>query len=333
MPPTGKSTAVSGASGEHSTPVLIVVGLVIALIAALVGIDLLVLSRNNPQHAFSPHYYMALGDSLSFGYQPDLDFTSGFVDDIYHDLHPANVSGLVNYACAGETTDTMIDGGCAGGIAHHGSYTGSQLQAAIDFLKEDRNQGRVSPITLEIGSNDVFTNVNQSSCTVGPNLDADLARMDSNLTKVILPRLLAALGAGQNAANGDLHMLNYYNPFVKECPNSVPFVHMLNNHLQADAALFRIPVVDVYTAFGGDAGMASHICSYTWICDPRFHDVHPTTQGYQIIARAVEATLGLPGGAPLPGVLPGGAPLPGMLPAPAGAISPPLAVSRRRSTF
>src|SRR5215469_1460156 len=141
MPPSGKSTATPGASGGRSTPVLVVIGLVIVLIAALVGIDVLVLSRNNPQHALSPHYYMALGDSLSFGFQPDLDFTSGFVDDIFHDLRPANVTGVVNYACAGETTDTMIDGGCAGGIAHHGSYTGPQLQAAINFLKETRHQG------------------------------------------------------------------------------------------------------------------------------------------------------------------------------------------------
>ncbi len=255
------------------------------------------------------------------------------MDDIFHDLRPASITGVVNYACAGETTDTMIDGGCVGGIAHHGSYTGSQLQAAINFLKEKRNQGRVSPITLEIGSNDVFPDWNQSTCTAGPNADADLARMDSNLTQVILPRLLTALGAGRNAGNGDLHMLNYYNPFAQECPGSVPFVHMLNDHLQADAAQFRISVVDVYTAFGGDAGMASHICAYTWICDPRFHDVHPTNQGYQVIAKAVEATLGLPGGAPLPGMLPGPVPVPGLLPAPAGVISAPRAESSRRSTF
>ena len=196
MPPSGRRTAISSASGGRRTPVLIVVGLVIVLIAALVGIDLLVLSRNNPERALSPHYYMALGNSLSFGYQPDFDFTSGFVDDIFHDLRPASVTGVVNYACAGETTDTMIDGGCVGGIAHHGSYTGSQLQAAINFLKETRNQGRVSPITLEIGSNDVFPDWNQSTCTAGPNVDADLARMDSNLTQVILPRLLDCPGSG-----------------------------------------------------------------------------------------------------------------------------------------
>jgi hypothetical protein len=72
-----------------------------------------------------------------------------------------------------------------------------------------------------------------------------------------------------------------------------------------------VPIVDVYTAFGGDAGMASHVCGsqpWTWICDPTVSppDPHPTTAGYQQIAKAVEVSLGLPGTNPLPGV-----PLPG----------------------
>jgi lysophospholipase L1-like esterase len=304
MTTAGARTAPSTRSGARRTPALTLVLLILLLTAALVGIDLLVLGRNNPVHAFAPHYYMALGDSLSFGYQPNLDFTGGFADDIFNDLRQANVTGVVNYACIGETTSTMIHGGCPGRIAHHGSYTGPQLQAAVDFLKDDRNHGRVSPITLEIGSNDVIGDWNQTTCSASSTVAADLARMDSNLTQVILPELLGALGASTNATNGDLHMLNYYNPYAKECPGSAPFVHMLNSHLQADAARFRVSVVDVYSAFGGDAGMASHVCDYTWICDSSFHDIHPTTQGYQVIAKAVELTLGLPGTAPLPGALP-----------------------------
>ncbi|MGO8951528.1 MAG: SGNH/GDSL hydrolase family protein [Ktedonobacterales bacterium] len=321
MSPSGASRALSGESGTRAPRVVTLVVLAILLIAALVGIDLLVLNRNNPVQALTPHYYMALGDSLSFGYQPNLDFSSGFADDIYNYLRPANVTSLENYACAGEKTDTMIHGGCPGSILHKGSYTGPQLQAAIDFLKAERNFGRVSPITLEIGSNDVIPDWNESTCSPNSNADADLAQMDANLTQVILPQLLDALGAGHKANNGDLHMLNYYNPYAKECPGSAPFIHMLNDHLAADAAKFRIPVVDVYAAFGGDSGMASHICDYTWICS-QFHDVHPTNLGYQIIAKAVENTLALPGGAPLPGVVP---------PAPAGAILAPVAAFWRRS--
>jgi len=287
-----------------STRLLTRVGLWALLLLALVAVDVAVLNARNPAQALSPHYYMALGDSLSFGYQPNLDFSAGFADDIFNDLHFVDVTGIVNYACAGETTTTMIQGGCVGRFAHHGSYTGPQLRAAVDFLKSANNYGRVSPITLEIGSNDVLPAWDPTTCsiTAGVNVDDLLATMDTNLTQTILPQLLDALDARTNANNGDLHLLNYYNPYAKVCPGSAPFVHELNDHLAADAAKFRIPVVDVYAAFGGDNAMASHICDYTWMCSS-FHDVHPTNKGYAVIAQAVETALALPGGNPVPGIL------------------------------
>jgi lysophospholipase L1-like esterase len=288
-------------SGSRVTRALTFVGLSVLLVLALVAVDVAVLGVKGPLEALSPHYYMALGDSLSFGYQPNLDFSSGFVDDIYTNLHSVGVTDLVNDACAGETTYTMINGGCVARFAHKGAYTGAQLQAAITFLKDSRHQGRVSPVTLEIGVNDVFADWNATTCSVSPNASVDLATMDFNLTNTILPELLKALATPTGATSGDLHLLNYYNPFAKECGNSAQFVHLLNDHLQKDAAQFRIPVVDVYTAFGGDAGTADNICDYTWMCDARFHDIHPTNKGYSIIADAVERALGLPGTNPLTG--------------------------------
>ena len=293
----------SGSSGSQLIRMLTLVGLSALLVAALVVVDLLELSAHNPVEALSPHYYMALGNSLSFGYQPNFDFSSGFADVIVNDMRKANLTGptqqpvteLVNYACAGETTASMIDGTCAARFAHHGSYTGPQLQAAISFLKDQRHRGRVSPITLEVGVNDVENDFNPATCTANASADADLAAMDANLTGVILPGLVDALGTPVGKSAGDLHLLNYYNPYAQVCPNSPTFLHLLNDHLAADGAKFRIPVVDVYSAFGGDSATASHICDYTWYCDPRFHDIHPTNLGYQVIAHAVETALGLPG--------------------------------------
>lgn len=286
-------------TSARTTRVVTWIGLSLLLTLALVVIDVAVIGANYPLQALSPHYYMALGDSLSFGYQPNLDFSAGFADDIFNDLHKAGVTEVINDACAGETTQTMIYGGCVARFAHHGSYTGPQLQAAIDFLTSARNAGRVSPVTLEVGVNDVFQDWDQSACSTGPNTGADLAAMDANLTDTILPRLTKALTTPRGAPSGDLHLLNYYNPFAQVCANSAQFVHLLNDHLQADAAKFRIPVVDIYTAFGGDNATAKNICTYTWMCDARFHDIHPTDAGYRIIANAVEATLGLPGSNPL----------------------------------
>ncbi|MDE3229874.1 MAG: SGNH/GDSL hydrolase family protein, partial [Chloroflexota bacterium] len=278
------------------------VGLSLLLVALLAAVDVAVLRVKNPLKALGPHYYMALGDSLSFGYQPNLDFSAGFVDDIYtNTLRPAGATGLVNDACAGETTETMINGGCVARFAHHGSYTGAQLDAALSFLNDPRHKGRVSPVTLEIGVNDVIKDWNPATCSVGQFTENDLATMDTNLTTVILPKLVKALATPTGAPAGDLHLLNYYNPYAKECPNSVQFVHELNDHLAADAAQFRIPVVDVYNAFGGDTGTVANLCDLTWMCNAQFHDIHPSNKGYAVIAQAVEKTLGLPGTNPVTG--------------------------------
>lgn len=284
----------TGTSGSRMTRALTFIGLSLLLVLSLVGVDIFILSGYNPLKAVSPHYYMALGNSLSFGYQPNLDFSSGYADDIFNDLRGTGVTAVINYACAGETTGTMIEGGCAARFAHKGAYTGPQLKAAISFLTNPRNQGRVSPITLEIGANDVFADWNQSACSPGPNANVDLATMDFNLTNTILPELEKALTTPRGAPAGDLHILNYYNPFAKDCSNSGQFVRILNSHIAADAAKFRIPVVDIYSAFGGDSGTAGNLCAYTWMCSS-FHDIHPTNKGYTVIAKAVEASLGLPG--------------------------------------
>src|SRR5258708_22804810 len=75
-------------------------------------------------------YYLALGDSLSRGVQPDpagasLATRQGYADQLYAALrrgHPG--LRLVKLGCPGETTDTMIDGGLC-------SYPGrSQLAPA-----------------------------------------------------------------------------------------------------------------------------------------------------------------------------------------------------------
>lgn len=269
----------------------------LVLIVVLAGMDLLLLNIKNPAQRLGHHYYLALGDSISFGYQPNLDFDSGFVDQVFAQLQKVGITDLVNYACAGDSSTTMIEGNCPGHLIKHNAYTGPQLAAALDFI--GRHRGQVSPITLDIGSNDVLPDFNSASCTVSDHAAADLATLDANLTTTVFPQLLGKLTAIAGPVVTNLYLLNYYNPFVKQCPNSASFAHTLNNHLAADAAQFKIPVIDVYEAFGGDDHQADHICDYTWVCDARFnHDFHPTTLGYSVIAATVERTLGYPGVGP-----------------------------------
>src|SRR5260221_4065191 len=91
-------------------------------------------------------YYLALGDSLSRGVQPDsagasLATRQGYADQLYAALrrgHPG--LRLVKLGCSGETTETMNDGGIC-------SYPGgAQLAAAVSLLLG--HPGRVSLSTI-----------------------------------------------------------------------------------------------------------------------------------------------------------------------------------------
>src|ERR1700739_2141362 len=87
-------------------------------------------------------YYLALGDSLAVGAQPivppdtTLAPTSvGYANDIFSKLSQENSNlQLKELGCIGETTTSMIQGGTC---SSYGA-DGSQLKAAIDFLKHNR---------------------------------------------------------------------------------------------------------------------------------------------------------------------------------------------------
>jgi lysophospholipase L1-like esterase len=266
----------------------------VVLVLLLGGMDVLMFAVKNPFQPQQRHYYLALGDSLAFGYQPNLDFADGYANQLYAALQKSGVTNLVNYACGGETTTTFIQGNCVYRYAKHDEYIGSQLDAAVAFIA--RHPGAVSPVTLDIGSNDVIPDFDPTTCTASASASADLATMDANLRQTILPRLQSALSAAGGPATSSLLLVNYYNPFAKACPNSTGFADTLNSHLAADAAASKVPLVDVYSAFGGDDHMTDHICAYTWVCDARYNnDFHPTTAGYNIIAQTIERALGYPG--------------------------------------
>ncbi|MGH3179370.1 MAG: SGNH/GDSL hydrolase family protein, partial [Streptosporangiaceae bacterium] len=97
-------------------------------------------------------YYLALGDSLAQGVQPNASGVSvmtrdGYPDQVYAALRASRPGlKLVKLGCPGETTTSMISGGICRYLG------GSQLAAAVAFLQAHR--GRVPLVTLDIGAND-----------------------------------------------------------------------------------------------------------------------------------------------------------------------------------
>lgn len=234
-------------------------------------------------------YYLALGNSLAFGYQPNLDFDHGYVDDFSVNLQTHGSQQTANLACPEETTASFINGGCPYAVLRKFPYEGNQLSAAVLYLTE--HQGQVSPVTLDIGANDMLPDLSNATCTINAEkFKADLATLDANLAQVILPRLHAALTVN-GVMTGDLLVENYYDPYQNQCPNTVPFMQEMNDHIAADVQNFGT-LIDVFSAFGGAATPNQNLCVYTWICSSSFHDVHSTRRGYEVIVGAFEQSVG-----------------------------------------
>src|SRR5579859_4288642 len=119
-----------------------------------------------PVFARPAHYYLALGDSVAYGIQPDKvnaglppsKFNTGYVDVFAARMRALTPNlRVVNYGCPGESTSTFIAGRCpwlaSGTHRLHDAFGGSQIGAALAFLH--RHRGQVSPITLSLGGNDL----------------------------------------------------------------------------------------------------------------------------------------------------------------------------------
>jgi len=253
--------------------------------------DATVAARATMPTKFNPpqKYYLALGDSLAFGFQfaifnqyfpsvpPDL-FVHGYVDDLSQLLHPIRPDiETINYGCPVETTDSFIGGGClytAQGHQLHASYSVSQLEAAIAFLRS--HQGQVSPITFNLGSNDL--NVLPGLC------GGDVSCYELHLAQIAenLDEILGALRAV--APNSEILTFTNYNVAFLVNPNSSQLTEAFNKVVEDTAAAHGVRVADVYAAFNGKKlPQPATICDLTLVCTA-LQDGHPSDAGYQVIA-------------------------------------------------
>jgi lysophospholipase L1-like esterase len=262
-------------------------------------------SSRSARHSAPPvSYYLALGDSLSQGVQPDSSGASvktqdGYANQLYSALrtHQPGLR-LVKLGCRGETTATMI----SGGVCRYPG--GSQLAAAVRFLGAHR--GHVSLITIDIGANDPFPCFTRPSITNVASCTAKaIPAATGNLTKILRSLL-------QAAGNTRIIAMTYYLPALAEWRNGlmgrlVAHVSELatvgyNGLLTRTYQTFGVRVANVFAAFNGaDFGNqvtvpgygtlprnVAAICTWTWECagPPRGPNEHPNQAGYAVIARA-----------------------------------------------
>lgn len=276
--------------------------------------------------------YLALGDSLAYGYhaaqfKSELEskgfvepatFDQGYVDDFGATLkltHPGLQT--VNDGCPGETTETFISGSgiagfCAGGptgtpfpyaFLHH-SYAphSSQLADALAILNENPT---VSPITLDIGANDVLQFLASkcgfpSTFTCSPaEVEAEFAHIGANVLS-ILSQLHAA------APSAQIVLIGLYNPYptVLPAPGGDKTTAALNGILAQIAGdvpntsfANPEPAFNPSILIGGPETIdLPTICTFTAMCpggtfnptSPNA-DIHPTTLGYGVMATTLAA--------------------------------------------
>ena len=197
---------------------------------------------NPPAKAPPATYYLALGDSLSQGVQPNAAGVSvmtgdGYPDQVYAALHPSRPGlKLVKLGCPGETTASMINGGIC---RYRG---GSQLAAAVAFLQAHR--GRVLLVTLDIGAND------PEHCGGQPGLGQlakcavkDIPAAVDHLG-TIMARLKAAAGPGVRIVG-----MTYYLPALAEWRSGLPG-HVVAWTAEKLAATYNRLLTRVYVKSG-----------------------------------------------------------------------------------
>ncbi|TMD09407.1 MAG: SGNH/GDSL hydrolase family protein [Chloroflexi bacterium] len=255
----------------------------------LVLLPLALLAGMVPASANDEGGYLALGDSVAFGFSPlvlnptDTDAYVGYPEVL--SKHEVNAS------CSGETSGSLIagppDNGCAAfrSVAPlHVSYTGTQLAFAVAYIRAHPD---TELLTIDIGANDLFillrTCAGSSSCFAA-GFPALLSRLGSNLA-TIYGSLRAA------GFTGHLVALTYYLTNYNDA-NAAAAIGAINSVVMNVTTAFGGRVADGFGAFkaeaaeaGGDSCLAGLLIQLpTGGCD-----IHPSKMGQKVLARAIEA--------------------------------------------
>ncbi len=244
-------------------------------------------------------YYLALGDSMTYGVQPTKakpgarpsDFKTGYVDVFAVRLRKlAPQIKVVNYGCPGESTVTFTRGGCPAftdGIKLHDAFRGSQLKAAVSFLRAHR--GEVSPVTLTLWGNDwlpfLLDTCKGNVACVRKRGPAVIASIGSRLASIV--RQLRAA-----APTSEIIVTGAWNPDPTHLAQLAPIYRSLDASIARAATSSGARVAKMLPVFNPPRNGQARLCSLTFICSKG--DPHPTDAGYRVMAEAHMAASGYP---------------------------------------
>jgi lysophospholipase L1-like esterase len=273
--------------------------------AALLGLAAVPASASSEGHG-----YLALGDSVPFGFNPLADPTSannfvGYPEIVAQKLNIEDV----NASCPGEATGgflslTGTDNVCRPyrftyGFPLHVAYSSSQIDFALNYL---RSNPRTRLVTLMLGANDVFHLQNVCGFDNPADPIAYAACVNSGL-----PGVLATMEANLNAIFTDIRGTGYkglvvavtYYALNYSDPVSVGGSLALNAEMMAAAAGHNVLIASGFDAWkstalaapaDGDSCAAGLLLPAAPAGSPGC-DVHPTALGRDLLASAVLQTI------------------------------------------
>ena len=252
--------------------------------------------------------YLALGDSVAFGYVPpeavpapnyrSANSFVGYPEDVGQALR----LGVWNASCPGETTASMLvagaqSNGCENSPGSpigyrtqfplHVQYQGTQMDYALKYLAVHRH---TQLVTINIGANDAFLcqETTADHCTSPAELAALVQEIQSNLTAIYTQIRDVAHYRGLLVA------LTYYSLSYSSAAAEQGAL-LLNSVITSVTTAFGGKVADGFTAFempstafGGDpcaAGLLIKLPDGT--CN-----IHPSPAGHLLLARAIEDVAG-----------------------------------------
>jgi hypothetical protein len=246
----------------------------------------------------NPNNYLALGDSVPFGFSPLLAHR-GVSPDVFvgypqlaSDLFRPRLK-LFNASCPGETSTSLItgtrpDNGCQDYRqfigALHVSYSGSQLSYAESYVAMNP---RTKMVTMMLGANDLFLLLDNCAGSPDPTCFADgftalLNTLAKNLTTIYTD-------LRQSGFSGTFVAVTYYSLNYAD-PGGTGVVRALDSTLGSVTRAFGGKVADGFgefqaaaASFGGDSCAAGLLIRVS----PTMCDVHPTLKGAALLADAV----------------------------------------------
>jgi lysophospholipase L1-like esterase len=286
----------------------------LGLLLAMSGSALAKKHKHKPKRpSITPHTaitkgsgYLALGDSVTFGYQeqqvvpaPNYADASSFIaypEMLGKELHLT----VANAACSGETSSSLIDStaqsnGCesspGGGPGYrtnfplHVSYSGSQLAYAVGYLKKHKN---VRLVSLMIGANDFFVcqETTADHCASLTEQSGVIATVEKNVATI-----LTAIRK-QAKYNGQIVIVNYYALNYAD-QTAAQQSALLNQSVDGAARPFHVEFADGFGELGAaaahsggnscTAGLLTQLTGAKTPCG-----IHPSYAGQALLAQAVE---------------------------------------------